>query len=380
MTNSTRETSPEQQPQGLPPGAPAHGAGSGADVHETQRQSAQTRGGTDGGAPEGMMRAIVQKSYGTADVLQPGRIPRPEIAENEVLVRVHAAGLDRGTWHMMAGRPYLLRVIGFGFRRPKNAVAGIDLAGTVVAVGSSVTRFTVGDEVFGMSRGSFAEYAAAREDKLARKPANLSFEQAAVVPISAGTALQALTDAGRVESGQKVLVVGASGGVGSHAVQLAKAFGAEVTGVCSTGKLDLVRSLGADHVVDYTREDFADGVHHYDLVIDIGGNAPLSRLRRALTRTGTLVIVGGEEGGSWTGGFGRSLRAPLLSPFVAQRLTMLASKERASDLVRLTELIEAGKVIPSIDRTYPLERVPDAMRHLETGDVRGKVAITVSAP
>ena len=380
MTNSIGDASPDQQPHLLPPGAPGHRAGSGSDVHETERPRAQTSGGTDGEALDRMMRAIVQESYGTADVLQPGRIPRPELAENEVLVRVHAAGLDRGTWHMMTGRPYLMRVIGFGFRRPKNGVAGIDLAGTVVAVGSSVTRFTVGDEVFGMSRGSFAEYAAAREDKLARKPANLSSEQAAVVPISAGTALQALTDAGHVEPGQKVLVVGASGGVGSYAVQLAKAFGAEVTGVCSTGKLDLVRSLGADHVVDYTREDFADGVHHYDLVLDIGGNTPLSRLRRALTRTGTLVIVGGEEGGRWTGGFGRSLRAPLLSPFVSQRLTMLASKERASDLERLTELIEAGQVAPSIDSTYPLERVPDAMRHLEAGEVRGKVAITVSAP
>ena len=380
MTNSTRETSPDQQPHGVPPGAPAHRAGSAADVHETEQQADKTSRRTDDEAPDRMMRAIVQKSYGTADVLQPGRIPRPEIAENEVLVRVHAAGLDRGTWHMMAGLPLLLRVIGFGFRRPKNGVAGIDVAGTVVDVGSAVTRFRAGDEVFGMSRGSFAEYAAAREDKLARKPAGLSFEQAAVVPISAGTALQALTDAGRVEPGEKVLVVGASGGVGSYAVQLAKAFGAEVTGVCSTGKLDLVRSLGADHVVDYTREDFADGVHHYDLVLDIGGNTPLSRLRRALTRTGTLVIVGGEDGGKWTGGFGRSLRAPLLSPFVAQRLTMLASKERASDLERLTVLIEAGKVTPSIDRTHPLERVPDAMRHLEAGEVRGKVAIIVSAP
>jgi NADPH:quinone reductase-like Zn-dependent oxidoreductase len=280
---------------------------------------------------------------------------------------------------MMTGRPYLMRLIGFGFRRPKNRVPGLDVAGTVVAVGAAVSRFAAGDEVFGISRGSFAEYAAAREDKLARKPANLSFEQAAVVPVSAGTALQALTDAGRVQPGQKVLVIGASGGVGSYAVQLAKAFGAEVTGVCSTGKLDLVRSLGADHVIDYTRDDFADGTHHYDLVLDIGGNNRLSRLRRALTRTGTLVIVGGEEGGRWTGGFGRSLRAPALSLFVSQRLTMLASKERASDQERLTELIEAGKVTPSIDRTYPLDRVADALHHLEAGAVRGKVAVTVSA-
>ena len=280
------------------------------------------------------------------------QIPRPAIADDEVLVEVRAAGLDRGTWHMMAGQPYLLRVIGFGFRRPKNLVPGLDVAGTVAAIGSAVTRFPPGDEVFGISRGSFAEYAAALEDKLAPQPANLTFEQAAVVPISGGTALQALT-AGRVEDGQRVLVIGASGGVGSYAVQLAKAFGAEVTGVCSTAKLDLVRSLGADHVIDYTREDFADGGPGYDLILDVGGNSPLSRLRRALTPNGTLVIVGGEEGGKWTGGFGRSLRAPLLSPFVGQRLTMLASKERATDQERLTPLLEAGTLTPTLDRTSP---------------------------
>lgn len=332
---------------------------------------------TETGAAASTMRAIVQDGYGSADVFVLAQVARPEIADNEVLVHVEAAGLDRGTWHMMAGRPYLLRLLGFGFRRPKNRVPGLDVAGTVVAVGSSVTRFSPGDEVFGISRGSFAEYAAVLEDKLARKPANLTFEQAAVVPISAGTALQALTDVGGVEQGQQVLIIGASGGVGSYAVQLAKAFGAEVTGVCSTAKLDLVRSLGADHVVDYTREDFAGGTSTYDLVLDIGGNSSLSRLRSALTPTGTLVIVGGEEGGKWTGGFGRSLRAPLLSPFVRQRLTMLASKERAGDLERLSPLIEAGKVVPSIDRTYPLDRVAEAMRHLEAGEVRGKVAITI---
>ena len=323
------------------------------------------------------MRAIVQDSYGSADVLRLAEIARPEIADNEVLVHVQAAGLDRGTWHVMAGRPYLMRILGFGFRKPKNRVPGLDVAGTVVAVGSAVTRFSPGDEVFGISRGSFAEYAAVLEDKLARKPANLTFEQAAAVPISAGTALQALTDAGSVEPGQRVLIIGASGGVGSYAVQLAKAFGAEVTGVCSTAKLDLVRSLGADHVIDYTQQDFADGTNRYDLILDIGGNSSLSRLRSALTPSGTLVIVGGEEGGKWTGGFGRSLRAPLLSPFVRQKLTMLASKERASDQERLTPLIESGKVTPSIDRTYSLDEVPDAMRHLETGQVRGKVVITI---
>lgn len=323
------------------------------------------------------MRAIVQDTYGSADVLRLARVARPQIGEDEVLVQVTAAGLDRGTWHLMAGQPYLLRVLGFGFRAPKNRVPGLDVAGTVAAVGSGVTGFSIGDEVFGISRGAFAEYAAVRADKLSRKPANLSFEQAAVVPISAGTALQALTDAGKVEAGQRVLVIGASGGVGSFAVQLAKAFEAEVTGVSSTAKLDLVRSLGADHVLDYTSQDFADSTNSYDLILDIAGNSSLSRLRRALTPTGTLVIVGGEEGGKLTGGFGRTLRAPLLSPFVGQRLTMLASKERASDLERLTPLIERGKVVPSIDRTYPLDQVADAMRHLASGEVRGKVAITL---
>ncbi len=323
------------------------------------------------------MQAIVQEAYGSIDVLRYARTTRPVIADNEVLVKVHAAGLDRGTWHMMAGKPYLLRVIGFGYSKPKNPVPGIDVAGTVAAVGSAVSRFAVGDEVYGMSRGSFAEYAAVLEDKLAIKPANLTFEQAAVVPISAGTAIQALVDSGHLEAGQKVLVLGASGGVGSYAVQLAKALGAEVTGVSSAAKLDLVRSLGADHVLDYTQDDFADGSRHYDLILDVGGLPTLSRLRRALTPTGTAVIVGGEDGGNWTGGFGRSLRAPLVSMFVRPRLTMLASKERASDLERLAEYLEAGTVSPSVDRTYSLDQVPDAMRHLEDGHVRGKVAITI---
>jgi NADPH:quinone reductase-like Zn-dependent oxidoreductase len=323
------------------------------------------------------MRAIVQDVYGDADVLRHERITRPVVADNEVLVRVHAAGLDRGTWHLMTGKPYLMRIAGLGFRGPKDRVPGRDLAGTVEAVGSAVTRFAVGDEAYGVGRGSFAEYAVAVEDKLARKPVSLSFEQAAVVPISAATALQALTDHGRIEAGQQVLVIGASGGVGSYAVQLAKAFGAEVTGVAGTAKLDLVRSLGADRVLDYTRDDYADGSHHYDLVLDIAGNPGLSRLRRALTPKGTAVLVGGEDGGNLTGGMNRSLRALLLSPFVGQRLAWFVAKERASDLERLTDLIEAGQVTPSIDRTYPLEQVPDAMRHLAAGQVRGKAAITI---
>jgi NADPH:quinone reductase-like Zn-dependent oxidoreductase len=323
------------------------------------------------------MRAIVQDAYGDADMLRHERVARPGVADNEVLVRVHAAGLDRGTWHLMTGKPYLMRIAGMGFRGPKDRVPGRDLAGTVEAVGPEVTRFAVGDEVYGVGRGSFAEYAVAAEDKLAPMPTSLSFEQAAVVPISAGTALQALTDHGRIEAGQQVLVIGASGGVGSYAVQLAKAFGAEVTGVAGTAKLDLVRSLGADRVLDHTRDDYADGSHHYDLVLDIAGNPGLSRLRRALTPEGTAVLVGGEDGGNLTGGMNRSLRALMLSPFVRQRLAWFVAKERASDLERLNDLIEAGRVTPSIDRTYPLDRVPDAMRHLASGQVRGKVAITI---
>ena len=289
---------------------------------------------------------------------------------------MHAAGLDRGTWHLMTGRPYLLRLVA-GLRRPKNPVLGLDAAGTVVAVGQAVTKFSAGDEVFGFCGGSFAEYAVAREDKLGRKPGNATFEQAAVVPVSAVTALQALTDIGRVRQGDKVLVIGASGGVGSYAVQLAKAFGAEVTGVCGTAKLDLVRSLGADHVIDYTTDDFADGAHRYDLILDIAGNPAVSRLRRALTPAGTAVLVGGEEGGSWTGGMQRQLQAMAQTLFVRQRPTGLMCKQRSSDLQRLAELIEAGKVTPGIDRSYPLEQAADAMRHLEAGRARGKVAITI---
>ena len=323
------------------------------------------------------MDAIVQDAYGSVDVLRPGETDRPVIAAHEVLVQVRAAGLDRGTWHLMAGKPYLMRIIGFGFRRPKNRVPGLDVAGTVAAVGADVTRFQPGDEVFGIARGSFAEYAAAREDKLALKPANLSFEQAAVVPVSGLTALQAVRDTGRVEAGQQVLVIGASGGVGSYAVQLAKAFGARVTGVCSTAKLEFVRSLGADDVIDYTREDFAGGGRRYDLILDIGGNSRLARLRRALTPTGTLVLVGGEEGGDLTGGFNRQLRAVALSLFVGQRLTMLVNREHHSYLEVLRPLLEAGEVTPTVDETFPLADVPTAMRHLEAGQVRGKLAITI---
>jgi NADPH:quinone reductase-like Zn-dependent oxidoreductase len=323
------------------------------------------------------MKAVVQDRYGAADALHQARIARPEAADDEVLVRVHAAGLDRGTWHLMTGKPYLMRIVGLGFRGPKDRVPGRDLSGTVAAVGAGVTGFVVGDEVYGVGRGSFAEYAVASAAKLARKPRSLSFEQAAVVPISAATALQALTDHGRVEPSQRVLVIGASGGVGSYAVQIAKALGAEVTGVASTAKLDMVRSLGADHVIDYTREDFAGMGERYDLVLDIAGNPRLRRLRRALTPSGTAVIVGGENGGDLTGGMNRTLRALALSPFISQRFANFINKEQASDLERITGLIDAGQVTPTIDRTYPLEQVPEAMRQLAAGQVRGKVAITI---
>jgi NADPH:quinone reductase-like Zn-dependent oxidoreductase len=320
------------------------------------------------------MRAIVQERYGDAGTLHLAQVPTPEIEDHEVLLRVHAAGLDRGTWHLMTGRPYVMRLV-TGFRGPKTPVPGLDVAGTVVAVGAAVTEFSVGDDVCGISRGSFAEYAAARADKLVRKPQDLTFEQAAVLPVSAMTAQRAVVDVGRVQEGQRVLVIGASGGVGSYAVQVAKAHGAVVTGVASTSKLDLVRGLGADHVVDYTTDDWADGVHRYDVVIDIAGNPSLRRLRRALNPRGTAVLTGGEDGGPLTGGLDRQLRGLALSWFVRQRLTGFVPRERASDLDQVVELVVAGKVTPSIDRTYALEQAPEAMRRLAAGEVRGKVAI-----
>ena len=323
------------------------------------------------------MKAIVRDSYGSADVLELREIDKPEIGDDEVLVRVHAAGVDRGVWHVMTGLPYLIRLAGYGLRAPKTPVLGADVAGVVEAVGNDVTRFQPGDEVFGIGKGSYAEYACAREDKLAPKPANLTFEQAAVVAISGLPALQGVRDHGKVRPGQKVLIIGASGGVGAYAVQLAKAFGAEVTGVCSTTKLDMVRSIGADHVIDYTHDDFAEGEQRYHVILDIGGNSSLSRLRRALTPTGTLVIVGGETGGRWLGGTDRQLRALLLSPFVGQKLGTFISRENHEDMIVLKELIEAGKVTPVIDRTFPLNEVPEAIRYLREGRARGKVVITV---
>jgi len=322
------------------------------------------------------MRAIVQDTYGTADAWRLDEIERPHIAANEVLVKVHAAALDRGTWHIMTGLPYLGR-LALGLRAPRSRVPGLDFAGTVEAVGAAVPRFSVGDAVYGVGRGSFADYTAARENKLAHKPTNLTFEQAAAVPVSASTAIQGVTDVGKVAAGQHVLIVGASGGVGTYAVQIAKALDAEVTGVCSTAKVELVRSLGADHVIDYTRDDFANGAHRYDVILDIGGNATLSRLRLALAPKGTLVIVGGEGGGRWTGGIDRQLRALAWSPFVRQRMTSYIAKQRGVDLERLTKLIEDGAVTPSIGQVYPLAEAAEAMRQLETGHARGKLVLAI---
>ncbi|WP_241680897.1 NAD(P)-dependent alcohol dehydrogenase [Pseudactinotalea suaedae] len=292
-----------------------------------------------------------------------------------MLVQVHAAGLDRGVWHVMRGLPYAAR-LAFGLRRPKHPVLGFDVAGTVIAVGRSVTRFAEGDEVYGFGEGTFAEYATVPEGNLARKPTNLSFERSAIVPVSAVTALKGLRSAGKLRAGQHVLITGASGGVGSYAVQLAKALGAEVTAVASTTKLELVRSLGADHVLDYTYEDFADGARHYDLILDIAGSPSIARLRRALTPNGTAVIAGGEDGGKLTG-MSRQLSALAISPFARQRLTSFVGSVRTVDLEQLTAYIEAGTVTPSLDRTYPLEQTADAMRRLDAGEVRGKVAITI---
>jgi NADPH:quinone reductase-like Zn-dependent oxidoreductase len=330
---------------------------------------------TDG---ENTMQAIVQRRYGTApeDVLRLERIARPEPADDEVLVRVRAAGVDRGTWHLMTGMPYLMRLVGFGLRAPKTSTPGWALSGTVAAVGAKVTELKPGDEVFGSCRGSFAEYAVTKPSRLAPKPGRLTFEQAAALPLSATTALQAVRDKAKVRPGQRVLVIGASGGVGTYAVQIAKALGAEVTGACSTAKTDLVREVGADHIIDYTREDPVSGRHRYDVVIDIGGSRPVRHLRRALTRRGTLVLTGGEEGSKLLGDIGRNLGAQLLSVFVGQRLTALISLERRADLMALRDMADSGAITPAIDRAYPLSGAAAALRHLADGRVRGKLVIS----
>ncbi|MER8186814.1 NAD(P)-dependent alcohol dehydrogenase [Kitasatospora sp. NPDC094015] len=323
------------------------------------------------------MKAIVQDSYGPLSVLRLDEVDRPAPGRGQVLIQVRAAGVDQGVWHLTTGKPYLVRALGFGLRAPKVRTRGIDLAGVVVEVGPEVTGFRAGDEVYGTCDGSYAEYACAEVDRIAPKPAGLSFEQAAAVPVSACTALQALRDSGRLTAGQRVLVTGAGGGVGSFAVQLAKALGAHVTGVCSTGKVELVRSLGADEVIDRTGADPLDGSSRYDLIVDSAGNRSISRMRRALTKGGTLAIVGGEGSGNWTGGFGRQLRAPLLSPFVGHRLRAVAAVPRAADLRVLAEYLEAGSVTPAVDRSYPLAEVVAAIEHLRTGQVRGKLVIRI---
>ncbi|TGN66908.1 NAD(P)-dependent alcohol dehydrogenase [Nocardioides eburneiflavus] len=323
------------------------------------------------------MRAITQSRYGHAEVLRVAHVPRPVVSEGQILVRVRAAGLDRGTEHLLTGKPYAVR-LAMGLRRPKNSVPGRDVAGVVAEVGAGVVGFTPGDEVYGVAPGSFAEYAVTSPDKLARKPAGLTFAQAAVVPISAGTALQAL-DTGRVQAGQSVLITGASGGVGSYAVQIARALGADVTGVSSPAKADYVHAIGAHHVLTYPHDDWADGTRRWDLIIDVAGNPTLRQLRRALTPRGTAVFVGGENAGAIIG-MHRQVRGALLSPFIGQRLVPLVARESADHYQRLTHLIEAGQIDPALTRTYPLEHAADAVRQLERGAVRGKVAISVSAP
>ena len=321
------------------------------------------------------MRAVVQREYGSADTWRIEQIDRPTPTEQQVLVKVEAAGLDRGTWHLMTGEPRLVRLV-MGLRRPKNPVPGTDLAGAVVEVGAAVTRFGVGDRVFGGGHGSFAEYAVAHEDSLAHVPSTCTFEQAAAVPVSGCTAWEALHIIGKVQPGQSVLVVGASGGVGTFAVQIAKAAGATVTGVSSAAKAGLVRALGADDVIDHAVADFADGTRTWDLIIDNGGNTPVRRLRRALTPKGTAVLVGGENGGKWLGPLGRSLRGAAMSAFVGQRIVMFVAKLRSAELEQMAALMGAGSMIASVDRVYPLEQAADAVRHLESGAVRGKIVVT----
>ena len=321
------------------------------------------------------MKAIVHAKYGPPDVLDLEEIEKPMVEDDEVLVQVHAAGIAIGDWLVMRGLPYPARTT-YGLRKPKNLIPGFEISGHVEAIGTSVKRFQPGDEVFGWCNGALAEYVSVSEDALAPKPANLTFEQAAAVPISAFTALQGLRDHGQIEPGQKVLVIGASGGVGTFAVQIAKAFGAEVTGVCSTRNVDLVRSIGADHVIDYTQDDFAQSGQRYDLILDTVGNRSLADTRRALTPRGSLVIVGGS-GGPWLMGMGRTIRALMLSPFIRQRLRAFVSTPNAADLNVLRELTEDGQVTPVIDRTYPLVETSEAIGRIGERHTRGKTVITV---
>jgi NADPH:quinone reductase-like Zn-dependent oxidoreductase len=323
---------------------------------------------------DSLMTAIVQDRYGSADVLQLRDIERPRPRADEVIVRVHAAGLDFGVWHLMAGMPYAVR-LATGLRRPRNPVRGLELAGLVEEVGAQVTAFTPGDEVFGIGEGSFAEFARASQSNLVHKPSNLGFEEAAVVPVSATTALVGLR-AAKVEAGQTVLIIGAGGGVGSYAVQLARATGAEVTGVCSTSKLDFVRSLGAARVIDYTREEITAGDRTYDAIIDLAGSRSVSTLRRALAPTGTLVILGGEGGGRWLG-MGRQVWSQIIGIGARQKFRSPLALVNQGDLRVLKEMLETGKLTPVVDRRYPLRDVPTAVRALAAGHSRGKSVITI---
>jgi NADPH:quinone reductase-like Zn-dependent oxidoreductase len=322
------------------------------------------------------MKAIVYTEYGPPDVLQYTAVPIPTPKDDEVLIRTHAASVNPIDWHYMRGTPYLMR-IQTGLRKPTATRLGIDAAGRVEAVGENVTQFHPGDEVFGACKGAFAEYVCAPQAALVLKPANVTFEQAAAVPVAALSALQSLRDKGRIQRGQKVLINGAAGGVGTFAVQIAKVFGADVTGVCGTGNVDMVRSIGADQVIDYTQEDFTKNGQRYDLILDMIGNHSLSDLRRALTPKGTLVLVGGMDKGRWLGPLAGPLKAVVLSRFVSQKLLLFLAHSSKDDLIVLRELLEAGTITPVIDRTYPLIEVPEAIRYLEEGHARGKVVIAM---
>jgi NADPH:quinone reductase-like Zn-dependent oxidoreductase len=322
------------------------------------------------------MQAIVQDNYGSGEALELREIERPEVGEHEVLVRVRAAGVNPADWAVMSGLPYIARPV-YGLRRPKVGVRGTDVAGHVAAIGSGVTRFKPGDEVFGASTGAYAEYATASEEELALKPANLTFEQAATVPMAGLVALQAIRDHGRVRAGQAVLINGASGGIGTFAIQIAKALGAEVTAVASTGNLELVRSIGADHVIDYTKEDFTANGKRYDVVLDNVSNHPLSRLRQALTATGVLIPNGGNFGNRWFSSAGRLIRARLMFRRGPQAARNFLVSTNHDDLVALKDLIEAGKVTPVMARTYPLSSAAQAIDYVGAGHAQGKVAITV---
>ena len=326
------------------------------------------------------MRAVVCTDYGPPDVLEVKDIKKPEPNDDQVLVKVHAAAVNPYDWHFIRGTPYMMRMMMGGLRKPKDPRIGVDYAGTVEAVGKNVTRFKPGDEVFGNRSGAFAEYLCARADRaIALKPANMTFEQAAGVPVAGLTALQGLRDKGKVQPGQKVLINGASGGVGTFAVQIAKSLGAEVTGVCSGRNVDLVRSLGADHVIDYTKEDFTKDDERYDVILDNVGTQPLSGFRRVLKPNGICVMIGGggPNEGKWVGPMARPIKAMLISPFISQKMGMMMAQGNKDDLNILADLMESGKVKPVIDRTYPLSEIREAIRYLEAGHARGKVIITV---